>query len=150
MKPFPFLEKTTMFAIVASLLSLPAAWAGDEAADCKAMQGTWLASTAELGGKPFPEQFRKSLKLSIKDDHYTVMAESKDEGTLKLDAGKSPKTMEIKGTQGPNQGKTIPAIYKIEGDTLTICYNLGGKDFPTEFVSKTGTKLFLVEYKREK
>jgi uncharacterized protein (TIGR03067 family) len=139
-----------LFLGVLSLMLAATTQAGDDQADSKALQGTWLPASAELAGKPFPEQFRKSLTLTIKDDHYTVMAEQKYEGTLKLDAGKTPKTMEIKGTQGPNQGKTIPAIYKVEGDSLTICYNLAGKDFPTEFKSKTGTKLFLVEYKREK
>ena len=90
------------------------------------------------------------MKLTIKDDRYTVMAEQKDEGTIKLDAGKTPKTIEIQGTEGPNKGKTIPAIYKIDGDSLTICYNLAGKGFPTEFKCKPGTRLFLVEYKRAK
>ena len=138
------------FLGVISLILTTTTQAGDDQADSKALQGTWLPTSAELAGKPFPEQFRKSLKLTIKDDRYIVMAEQKDEGTLKLDAGKTPKTMEIKGTEGPNKGKTIPAIYKIDGDSLTICYNLAGKDYPTEFKSKSGTKLFLVEYKREK
>ena len=139
-----------VFLGVISLMLNTTTQAGDDQADSKALQGTWLPASAELAGKPFPEQFRKSLKLNIKDDRYTVMAEQKDEGTLKLDAGKTPRTMEIQGTEGPNKGKTIPAIYKIDGDSLTICYNLSGKDYPTEFKSKPGTKLFLVEYKREK
>lgn len=141
--------KLVFFGVL--LLLLPTTLVADDQADTKALQGTWLPATAELAGLPVPEEYRKSMKLTIKDDRYLVMAANqKDEGTCKVDSGKSPKTMEINGSQGPNKGKTIPAIYKIDGDSLTICYNLGGKDHPTEFKTKAGTKLFLVEYKREK
>ncbi len=57
--------------------------------------------------------------------------------------------MAITGTKGPNQGKTIPAIYELNGDTLKVCYDLSGEGHPTEFQSKAGTKLFLVTYRRE-
>ena len=33
--------------------------------------------------------------------------------------------MDIKGTDGPNKGKTIKTIYKLDGDTLVVCYELG-------------------------
>jgi hypothetical protein len=44
----------------------------------------------------------------------------------------------------------ILAIYEIDGDTLKVCYDLGGKNRPTEFKTKEGTALFLATYKREK
>jgi uncharacterized protein (TIGR03067 family) len=72
-----------------------------------------------------------------------------DKGTFKLDPSAKPKAIDITGTEGPNKGKTIPAIYELTDDTLTVCYNLGGKDRPTEFKTKAGTQLFLVTYKRE-
>jgi uncharacterized protein (TIGR03067 family) len=58
--------------------------------------------------------------------------------------------MDITGTEGPNKGKTILAIYEITDDTLRICYDLSGKARPTEFKTTKGTKLFLVTYNREK
>ena len=67
-----------------------------------------------------------------------------------VDSGKTPRQMVIKGNGGPNKGKTIPAIYKLDGDTLVMCYNLGGGDLPAAFESKPDTKLFLATYKREK
>jgi uncharacterized protein (TIGR03067 family) len=54
------------------------------------------------------------------------------------------------GKKGPNEGKTFLAIYELKGDELRVCYDLGGKDRPTEFVSKPETPLFLVTYRREK
>jgi uncharacterized protein (TIGR03067 family) len=73
-----------------------------------------------------------------------------DQGTVKLDASAKPKAMDITGTEGPNKGKMIPAIYERDGDTLRVCYNLNGKGRPTEFKTEKGTQLFLVTYTREK
>ena len=119
--------------------------------DSAAIQGTWLASTAELGGKPFPDEVRKSIKLTLKDDKYTVtVGKNPDHGTVKLDPSAKPKAMDITGTEGPNKGKKIPAIYELNGDTLKICYDLSGKSRPMAFKTTEGTQLFLVTYKREK
>ena len=124
---------------------------GDDPKDRDAIQGTWLASTAELGGKPFPEEVRKSIKLTLKDDKYTVtVGKNPDQGTVKLDPSAKPKALDIAGSEGPNKGKTIPAIYELDGDTLKICYDLSGKSRPAQFKTTEGTQLFLVTYKREK
>ena len=73
-----------------------------------------------------------------------------DQGTIKLNASAKPKALDITGTEGPNKGKTIPAIYERKGDTLRVCYDLSGRKRPTEFKTEAGTQLFLVEYKRQK
>jgi uncharacterized protein (TIGR03067 family) len=73
-----------------------------------------------------------------------------DRGTCKLDPSAKPKALDITGTEGPNKGKTILAIYERDGDTLRVCYDLGGKNRPTEFKTTAGSRLFLVEYKRQK
>src|SRR5579885_3111563 len=40
--------------------------------DRDTVQGTWLPSAAELGGKMLPDEVRMTIKLVIKDDKYTV------------------------------------------------------------------------------
>jgi uncharacterized protein (TIGR03067 family) len=128
---------------------------GDEATkakdDDKKVQGTWKPVTAELAGKPFPDEVLKTMKLVVTDGKYTVtVGEQTDEGTVKLDPAKDPKAMDIEGTKGPNKGKMFPAIYELKDDTLRICYDLSGKARPKEFKTKADTQLFLVEYRREK
>jgi len=119
--------------------------------DGKKMQGSWRPVAAELGGKQFPDGVLKTMKLVLSDGKYTVtVAEQTDEGTVKLDPAKQPRALDIVGTKGPNQGKTIPAIYELTDVTLRICYDLSGKARPQEFKTKAGTQLFLVEYKRQK
>ena len=55
--------------------------------------------------------------------------------------------MDIFGADGPNKGKTILAIYELNGDTLRVCYDLTGKVRPTEFKTKKGELLFLAIYR---
>ena len=139
-----------MLKLVTAVLALSGAFAAPADKDMAAIEGTWLPATAELAGKPFPEEVRKSIKLVIKGDQYTVtIGEVVDRGTLKLDAAARPKALEVTGTDGPNKGKTFPAIYEQNGDTLRICYDLSGKKRPTEFKTEAGTQLFLVSYKRD-
>jgi uncharacterized protein (TIGR03067 family) len=141
-------RKLTVALAFAISLS-PAAW-GREAKD-DTLEGTWLPSTAELGGQMFPDEIRKTIKLVIKDGKYTVSVGNQiDQGTVKLMPSAKPKALDITGTKGPNKGKTILAIYERKGDTLRVCYDLSGKKRPTEFKTKAGTSLFLVAYKRQK
>jgi uncharacterized protein (TIGR03067 family) len=124
---------------------------GEDKASGDNIDGTWLPKAAELGGKPWPEQFRKITKLIVEGENYTVMVgNAPDKGTIKLDPSATPKTLDITGTEGPNKGKTILAIYEHDGDALRICYDLSGKSRPGEFKTAPHTQLFLVTYERKK
>jgi uncharacterized protein (TIGR03067 family) len=117
----------------------------------ESIQGTWLASAAELGGQKYPDEIVKTIQLVVKGDTYLVtVGAGPDRGTLKVDVSAKPKAMDITGTEGPNKGKTIPAIYETNGNTLRICYDLSGKNRPLGFKTETGTQLFLVTYQLEK
>jgi uncharacterized protein (TIGR03067 family) len=116
------------------------------------LRGTWLPLSAELGKQKLPDATLKIMKLVLTDKTYAVhVADDVDKGTVKIDPGKTPKTMEITGTDGPNKGKTMLAIYELKGDTLRVCYDLGGKAYPKEFTANVDkTPFFLVTYQREK
>jgi uncharacterized protein (TIGR03067 family) len=125
--------------------------ADDAKDDGKSIDGTWVPSAAELGGEKFPDEVRKTIKLVIGDGQYTVMVGTNpDKGNIRLDPSKNPKAMNIIGTEGPNKGKTILAIYDKTDDTLKICYDLSGRARPTEFKTTKGSQLFLVTYNRAK
>ena len=127
------------------------AFAADPQDDAKAVQGSWTPAKADLGGQPMTEAVLKSISLKLDHGKYEVFVGDKpDKGTYTLDSTSMPKSMTITGTEGPNQGKTFPAIYELKGDTLRICYDLSGAKRPTEFKSIAGTKLYLVTYNRKK
>jgi len=56
--------------------------------------------------------------------------------------------MDIHGREGPHAGRTIQAIYELAGEQLTICYQLGSGERPTEFKSARGSQVLLVRYQR--
>jgi len=140
------------FAVFALVVVAPLlATAADPKKDADSLEGTWVPSAAELGGKAFPDEVRKTIKLVVKGDDYTVtVGKQTDKGTAKVNAKAKVKEVDITGTDGPNKGKTYPAIFERDGDTLRICYDLSGKARPTEFKSAEGTQTFLVTYKLEK
>ncbi len=139
--------KYVLCACLALALSLNV-FADNSADDAKAIQGNWKPAQAELGGQSMPDAVIKTISLKLDNGKYEVfVGEHPDRGTYTLDP--TTKSMTINGTEGPNHGKTFPAIYELNGDTLRICYDLSGAKRPTEFKSVAGTKLYLVTYHRK-
>lgn len=118
--------------------------------DTTAVQGRWQPVQAELAGQSVPDTILQSISLRLDHGKYAVHAgPSADLGTYLLDVNAQPKSMVITGTEGPNQGRTFPAIYELTGDTLRICYDLSGAQYPSEFKTLAGTQLYLVTYHRQ-
>lgn len=142
--------KCTFYISLLLAMSL-AALAAEPTGDANAVQGTWSPTKAELGGRSMPDAVLKSISLKLDDGKYEVfVGDEPDRGIYTVDSTSKPRGMTITGTQGPNAGKTFPAIFEVDGDTLRICYDLSGKKRPTEFKSIAGTKLYLVTYRRKK
>jgi uncharacterized protein (TIGR03067 family) len=127
--------------------------ADDKQADAKKdqekLQGDWTLQSGERDGEPFPEDLVKALKRTITGDKFAVTrdGETLAKGTLTLDAGQKPKTIDIKleGADKPIQG-----IYELEGDTFKLCYAAPGEARPKEFATKTGSGLTLAVWKKAK
>ena len=127
----------------------------DEAAkkDLEKLQGDWVLQSLEHKGMKSPEEAVKTFSRKIKESTYTATWETEEgthsvSGKMTLDPTKSPKTLEVVFTEGSAKGKKMLGIYKIEGDTQTIC--VGDPDSgtrPTAFDSDQGT---LAVWKRAK
>jgi uncharacterized protein (TIGR03067 family) len=114
-------------------------------------EGVWKPASAILGGAKLPQPSLEAITLKISGINYevTIVGEQTDKGTCKLDQTTLPMRMTIIGTNGPNLGRTIPAIYEMkDAQSLRICYDLSGKEFPKAFAAPKGTKLYLVDYRR--
>ena len=141
-----------VLVLIVSKSALPA----DVPTASKAIQGIWLPVKAELGGNAMSDDALKAITLKLGDGVYevTVVGEPKghttiDKGQCKIDETTTPKSLDIKGTDGPNNGKTFPCIFDLDGETLRVCYDLSGKKRPTEFKSPSGTAIYLVTYRRK-
>jgi uncharacterized protein (TIGR03067 family) len=148
--PTTITHKTSMQVFVLSLLLIETlAAAAGEKPDAKAIEGAWAPVKAELAGQSLPAAVLKTISLNLDGGKYEVsVAGEPDKGTYTLNSSTKPKSMVITGTEGPNKGKTFPAIYDLEGDVLRVCYDLSGKQRPAEFKTAAGTQLYLVTYHR--
>jgi uncharacterized protein (TIGR03067 family) len=81
--------------------------------------------------------------------HFKEGAKGKpEEGAYKSDAKKNPAEIDLTPPDAA-KGETILGIYKIDGDTLTLCLTMGGER-PKEFAAPPGSKRMLVTCKRVK
>jgi uncharacterized protein (TIGR03067 family) len=124
----------------------------DEKDDLKKFEGEWVFSAWDHAGNPLPAEARETAKWTIKGEKYTFeFNDLKEEGTIKLDPGKKPATIDLAITEGEDKGKSQVGIYKMDGDTITVCLAPpGAKDRPTEFKSTEENGYILATIKRAK
>jgi uncharacterized protein (TIGR03067 family) len=142
-------------AVIFAMSTRSGALADDKAdleKEAKKFQGTWTFESSETGGKEIPADDLKGFILIFEGAKHTVKKgdEVVQVGTQKLDPTKSPKTIDVTVTEGPNKGKVLLGIYEIDGDTLKVCFDLQGKKRPTEFKSAPGSENFVNVHKRVK
>ena len=128
----------------------------DEKADLekevRKFKGTWTIESSETGGKELPADELKGFIVTFDGDKHTVKKgdEVIQVGTQELDPSKSPKTITVTMTEGPNKGTVMLGIYEFDGDTLKVCFDPEGKKRPTEFKSAPGSPNFVNVHKRVK
>jgi uncharacterized protein (TIGR03067 family) len=138
------------------LYSGPPGVRADEKADVekelKKFQGVWTFDSVEMGGMKDPPENLKDMTLSFEGAKHTVTkaGQAIQSGTQTIDPSKSPKTIDVTITEGPSKGLVMLGIYDITGDTLKVCFDMGGKKRPTEFKSAPGSATFFNVHKRMK
>jgi len=153
MKLLSVLGATLGFLLMGlGLLAAPGAKDEKDKDDLKKFEGTWVFTSWEHAGEALPAEARDTARWTMKGEKYTFeFGGMTEEGTIKLDPSKKPATMDLAITEGQDKGKDQVGIYKIEGDTITVCLAPpGAKDRPTEFKSTEDNGFILVAIKRSK
>jgi uncharacterized protein (TIGR03067 family) len=152
MKPW-HLFALTIGLVAAPLAGLPAAPGpkDKEKDDLKKFEGDWVVKSWEQRGQAFPNLV-DTATWKIKGDKYTLdMQGMVEEGTIKLDAGKKPTAIDLDITAGNDKGKLQVGVYKIDGDTITMCLAWpAAADRPTDFTSTADNGWILITMKRSK
>jgi len=150
----PFCEvtlKTILLTFVTLALSLPVnnIQAGDQQ-DLEKFQGTWKLVSATRDSKALADDKVKQTTIVFKGDtfRFPELAEyaTSKEGTIKLDATKTPKQMDATSTGG----EVMLGIYDLEGNRYKVCFAPVGKPRPSEFVSTPGSGYILQFWERPK
>jgi uncharacterized protein (TIGR03067 family) len=121
--------------------------------DREKIQGQWAVVSWEGKSFSLDKEKAKNSNVVIKDDAWQPTVDGKKviKLTAKLDPSKTPKAIDLTltekfaGVAPPNF--TMKGIYKIEGDTLTVCRTTKPDvDRPNEF--KVGDNWVLIVLKR--
>jgi|SRR3954471_4109719 uncharacterized protein (TIGR03067 family) len=125
---------------------------GAEPVIMKDLLGSWTCVSAVIDGKPLTEGTAKELRLTLTADRYKTERGEQVlfDSTYKVDASKAPAQIDMIGTEGDLKGETAPGILQLDGDTLTMCYVMPGKERPTAFESQPNTGATLAVWKRTK
>jgi uncharacterized protein (TIGR03067 family) len=117
--------------------------------------GEWVVESTMLGGKAgkvastLRYEFTADGQWIIRRDGAAVKAVPRQ---YKVNEKANPATIDITyqkdgaGGQPPD----MLGIYKIDGDTLTLCYTPGGGERPTTFEPADGVKVAVLVLKRVK
>jgi hypothetical protein len=86
----------------------------------------------------------------VKGNERLVKAgdEVKSRGTFKVDATKSPATIDLVVSEGPLAGKTLPGIYELKDGRMTISLAMTGEARPDDLTAKEGSGRLLQVFKK--
>ncbi len=113
------------------------------------LDGLWQLVRAEHAGETAPELVIEKTTIELEAGQYRVRFGGKivDAGSFEVGGVVEDQTIVLRGTSGPNAGKTIPCIYQLRGDRLRVCYGFDGLA-PTEYVTDAKNQRYLAVYRR--
>jgi uncharacterized protein (TIGR03067 family) len=146
--------KTKVLAVVLlfGAWSVLATAGGDDAKkELEKLGGTWKLIEETDSGQKIPVDPNEVFIFKGESLTNKVGAKTTDEFTVKVMPGKNPKEIDLIPLKEPNKGVPSPAIYKVEGNKLTICVNFApGSKRPTAFTSdQTNRNIILTMEKSE-
>jgi uncharacterized protein (TIGR03067 family) len=87
----------------------------------------------------------------VDGDHYTIRLNGQshaDPYPFKLNASQKQIDVTHHDTPAGTYGGKLKGIYEIEGDSLTVCYDLTGRQYPTSLDAGRGSQRVLYKLQR--
>jgi len=111
--------------------------------DLHALQGSWKQIGHEADGlsEPPDEHGAPGALTTFAGNQFVVRGVDGVlllAGTFTIDASNRPKAITWTDSMGPDQGKQLPAIYKLEADFLVFIAGDEGSPRPTVFQTSIG------------
>src|SRR5262245_51885813 len=145
------LPMKTLCALALALWAVAAVATADDkpALDAAKLVGDWTYVEGTRAGEKIDKE-RLAGKVTIKKDELHIPAgpDMKFIMGYKIDASKSPATIDMDIKDGPvKEGKAV-GIIALDGDTLKLCYDPMGATRPAKFESTKDNGAFFFVLKR--
>jgi uncharacterized protein (TIGR03067 family) len=116
------------------------------------LEGTWtLVAQDRSGTTPAGETTHSfaGLKWLVVSDRIVLeLGGERVEARYRFDPFRSPKTIDLTPTQGPQRGRTLRGIYELQPALLKVCINSGKGQRPTELVPSPDLRWTLLVLQR--
>jgi uncharacterized protein (TIGR03067 family) len=118
----------------------------------KVLAGKWPITAATEAGHKWSKDFKPQPRLTFKHTQFAARFGPAIlfEGTVAVDATKTPKTIDLKCSGARYEGKTLQGIYEVKGDVLQMCFAESDGKRPSAFASTRENKNYLFECDRRK
>jgi len=117
----------------------------------RGLEGAWVPIAATVAGQDLRVGELRVKYLVLDAGGYSIIDRTNqvvDSGQYLVNDAASPQTMDIVGRDGPSAGRTMRAIYELQGDRLTVCYDLDGTARPTNMQPADDQLLLSITYAR--
>ncbi len=117
----------------------------------RGLEGAWVPVAATVAGRELVVNELRVKYLVLDSGGYSIVDRTNqivDRGEYLVDDAASPQTMDIVGREGPNAGRTMLAIYQLDADRLTVCYDLDGSERPRDMQPREDKLLLSITYTR--
>jgi uncharacterized protein (TIGR03067 family) len=143
-----------LLPVVCVVLLLGADTKDDARKDVEKLQGKWVVKSIERGGKAVDVDKDEHVPRSItfKGDKVTLAEKNGEHGgTAKVGREGKLGTLDLSPEDPGKQDHTVRTLYRLEGDTLTVCVNEGKlSERPKEIGAKEGSHCTVIVFTREK
>jgi uncharacterized protein (TIGR03067 family) len=127
----------------------PTARAAIIAKELRRFRGLWRQVAYERDGvkESLDEQGWEPRTTFTDGEFIVTLADGRVpiRGNYSIDPTSNPKAVDWTDTIGEDAGKTLLAIYAFDGDRLTFCAAYPGMERPTEFRTRPGQVLRVLE-----
>jgi len=115
------------------------------------LEGAWVPVGATVSGAALEVSELRVRYLLFESGHYRIIDRSNrvvDSGDYRTGSDAAAAQLDIVGRTGMGAGRTLRAIYELQGDALTVCYDLEGDARPESMRAEAGQLLLRIAYTR--